>query len=190
MRINLSHNNTLINYKTAYDCCATVIEENRINYPLDVFSLIESYGIKILSYTDFCLKQNISFKEVVDSFSAFGFLCRDKNSSKAIIYYNDHNSLETNNFTLLHELGHYLMNHFEDNRDNDNLANCFARNLIAPASVCQKLKFEDPYSLSEYFQISLSAAHTRLDFIQRDLYHINQLGKHPMFYYKPLLYAQ
>lgn len=177
------------NYFVAYECCATVIETNTITYPLDVFSLIKSYNIKIIAYSDLSSKFGCTHQEIVDSFSNYGFLVRDKNSSKAIIYYNDHQSTKTNNFTLLHELGHYLMGHFEDNKINDNLANCFARNLLAPASVCNKLNLNEPYEIEDYFQISSSAAYVRLDFLERDLHNIKKLGKHPMLYYKPLVYV-
>ena len=81
------------------------------------------------------------------------------------------------------------MNHYEDTTINDNLANCFARNLIAPASVCYKLGFEDISQISCYFQISMPAARTRLHLLKCDLYHIDKLGKHPMLYYKSLAYA-
>ena len=176
MIVNFNYSGTFINYSLAYNCCAKVIAENNLYYPLDTFSLVQSYGIKVVSYSKLSSHPDTSFQEIVNSFSSYGFLSRD-------------NAKEIINFTLLHELGHYLMNHEKECKENENLANCFARNLIAPASICFKLGLVDPYKLSDYFHISLSAANVRLDFLQRDLNNINKLGKHPMLYYKSLAYV-
>mgnify|MGYP002552889255 FL=1 len=189
MIVNFNYSGTFINYSLAYDCCAKVIAENNLYYPLDTFSLVQSYGIKVVSYSKLSSHPDTSFQEIVNSFSSYGFLSRDKKTNRAIIYYNDTNAKEIINFTLLHELGHYLMNHEKECKENENLANCFARNLIAPASICFKLGLVDPYKLSDYFHISLSAANVRLDFLQRDLNNINKLGKHTMLYYKSLAYV-
>lgn len=74
-------------------------------------------------------------------------------------------------FTLAHELGHYLMNHFDDCFDKctltelDNLANCFARNILVPVDY---LKTRDIYKLPNYFAVSLAAAEARLSFYSID----------------------
>ncbi len=175
-----------IDYNLAYDCCAHVIEKNKLSYPLDVFSLIHDYEIKTITYTDLSCNYDISVQEIIDGCSEFGFLERDIKSNRAIIYYNDMQSDGIINFALLHELGHYLMNHTEESKENENLANCFARNLIAPANMCLQLNFDNPYTIQKYFNISFSCAKTRLDFLYGDLVHINKLGKHPKFCYRPI----
>ena len=177
-----------LKYTDAYELCASVIEENTLSYPLDPFSLVESYGLKIITYSELCYKYDVDFQEIVDNCSSFGFLLRDIKSDRAIIYYNDHQSHETNSFTLLHELGHFLMNHQEDTEDNDKLVNCFARNLIAPANACEDLHFNDVDEISHYFGISSSAAKTRIDFLECDKYHMSQIAKHLSIECKVLVY--
>lgn len=178
----------IINYNDAYEYCAKVINERELFYPLDVWELVESYGLKTVSYTKFAEKYNCEFSDLTD-ISIYGFLLRDKNSCNAIIYYNDRQSVPTQRFTLLHELGHYVMDHYIDNKENDRLVDCFARNLIAPVSICKKLELKHSFQISEYFNISPSAGVTRANLLELDYLHIKKLSIHPTIHYKSITYA-
>ena len=110
----------------------------------------------------------------------FGLLA-EKNGKYKILY-NDSLEIGTIRFTLLHELGHYLMGHKSGDqlsdyqiKENENLANCFARNMIAPIELCFFENLSTPYAISNYFNISLKAGKVRRDFIYNDAYHVNQL---------------
>ena len=74
-------------------------------------------------------------------------------------------------FTCAHELGHYFLGHFDDDRKpeqaKEHEANCFARNLLAPwraALLCPDIE-----TLSFAFGISKTAAKVRLDFLPADI---------------------
>lgn len=176
-----------IDYDIAYKTCAKVVEENELYYPLDVWQLISNYGLKAVSYTKISEKNNCSFEDFTD-ISEFGFLLREKNTSRAIIYYNDKQNDGTIRFTFVHELGHFLMDHFEDTKTNENLANCFARNLIAPVSICNTLSLTTSSKITEYFNISNKAGIVRADFLYLDYIHIKKLAFHPTLHYKPIVY--
>lgn len=176
-----------INYTVAYECCAEVIATHSLLYPLDVRSLVKSYDIKLVRYSKLAKRNNMSIEEFLDFMPEYGLL-EELNGIYKILY-NDTLSEGAIRFTLLHELGHYLMNHHEDNKDNDNLANCFARNLIAPLSICKRLSINDATTISDYFGITLSAALTRLSFFGIDAYHIHKLNTHPIFQYRPYIYS-
>ena len=174
-----------INYEIAYECCAQVAKENELYYPLDVFILVKSYGLKVISYSDAAKRKNCKVDDFIE-ISIYGFMHRDKNSPNAIIYYNDQHPLGTIRFTLLHELAHYLMDHREDNEKNDKLANCFARNLIAPVSICKALSLSNIYDISNYFNITLSAAQTRINLLNDDVRYLYRLDVHPIIHCRPL----
>ena len=153
-----------INYDIAYEYCATICKERELYYPLNVWKLVESYGLATKGYTSETKKNKCNFNDLL-SISSYGFLLRDTNSSKAIIYYNDTQPIGTIKFTLLHELGHYRMNHLEDTIENDRIVNCFARNLLAPVSICKYLNLSHPEDIKDYFDISISAAVIRKKFL-------------------------
>lgn len=169
-----------IDYSIAYLCCSKVASERKLCYPLNVFELVKSYNIKIVKYSQIAEALNIPFDELIASMPEYGLLAEQNGDYR--ILYNDTMEMGTVRFTLLHELGHFLMGHESGDqlsdyqiKENENLANCFARNMIAPIELCFLNKLSTPYAISKYFNMSLKAGKVRIDFICRDDYHINQL---------------
>lgn len=170
-----------INYEEAYKCYLDVADSRELSYPLDVFGLVKSYGIKLVKYTQVAKSQNLTMEQLLECMPEYGQLATLGNERR--ILYNDTLIEGTIRFTLLHELGHYLMGHKdgdnltdEEIQKNENLANCFARNLIAPLTICNLLGFTTPFEISYYFNTSLDAGRVRLNLKDSDKYHLNKLS--------------
>lgn len=164
-----------IDYSKAYQCVYKVQKERDVFYPLDVEKLVSSYDIRMIPYGKFAWRHGLHIEDVCDLFgSKHGILVRDTKSDRSIIYYNNTLPKNTIRFTLAHELGHYLMGHTCDSKENENIVNCFARNLLAPPAVCHAMGFKTPNSLVSYFGISDKAAEMRIDFLDTDTWYFNK----------------
>lgn len=85
-----------------------------IDFPLDCFQLIEDCGYRIMTYQQ--MKQtNIQLYEYCRLLSddAFHF------KPKKLVAYNEDQSFYRIRFSLMHELGHILLNHEGDRRENE-----------------------------------------------------------------------
>lgn len=84
------------------------------------------------------------------------------------IIYNDNENSSRCRFTIAHELGHIFLGHliinkvayrtFKINDSNENEANVFARDLLAPACVLHELKITKAIDISKLCNISYEAA--------------------------------
>lgn len=171
-----------IKYDEAYECYLEVAKTRKLSYPLDVFELIHSYGIKTVSYTKLAKISKTSLSDVLQCMPEYGQLAEC--NGKYIIHYNDQCCNGTIRFTLLHELGHYLMKHpcgdglsDDEIKRNENLANCFARNILAPLTLCNTLGLETIYDIANYFKISTKASIVRLETMNQDSYYLKKVSK-------------
>lgn len=156
-------------YNASYQLCLEVLNKQNLSYPLNVNNLIKSYGIPTISYSFAYMEYDICPEQTSDR----GFLCYYPRYDKHMILYNDRMPKGTVRFTMLHELFHYLHGDIIDTKENDQLADCFARNLLAPAPLCKTLGIKTPIGIQTYFGMSDKAAQARLDFLNTDLYYID-----------------
>lgn len=140
------------------------------SYPTPIYSIIQNFhDIILVSYEEFANRCNQSFSEFYKSASSeFGFSIKDISTGHTIILYNNHKDETTNRFTLAHELGHFVLNHYEDNSTEDKEANCFARNLLCPVPIVTELSLSTIYEYVNNFYVSTLMARTALDFRKRD----------------------
>ena len=123
--------------------------------------------LRVCKYTTFCEKHRIDYAEFMRMVSSDGFTLR--RGRRYIILYNDapHISAARKRFTLAHELGHYALRHTQDGVAEEEEANCFARNLLAP----RRLALERGIEYADYprvFDISPSAARMCIKFAALD----------------------
>lgn len=152
-----------------------LFQQSHVQYfPLDCFQLIEDCGYRIMTYQQ--MKQtNIQLYEYCRLLSddAFHF------KPKKLVAYNEDQSFYRIRFSLMHELGHILLNHEGDRRENEQEANYFASHILAPRMAVHYANPKDARELSSIFQISHEAADIALcDSIEwyRDTkYHMSDL---------------
>ncbi len=162
--------------------------ENITAYPVNPFKLIEKFKWGLLTYEEMALKQNCTIDNVCECLGTDGFSIYN-GDNYTIAYNNKIKSKGRINFTLAHEIGHIILGHHKDFdvtsvlKDNftkeeykilENEANCFARNILAPAPLLQCLSIPEYYlKLSKFFNLSFQASNTRRNFYKNDLYYLD-----------------
>lgn len=120
--------------------------------PIDCQSILNHYGLKAINIDTWKKTQPELYGLCLD-FSEDSFLYRTK---KLIIYKDlDHNRTR---FSLMHELGHYLMNHHHSSFGEEHEANHFASYILAPRPLIRYMGIPTPHNLSLRFGISRQAA--------------------------------
>jgi len=135
--------------------------------PIDVEKLAEKMGFVIryaFNIVDNKTKKLKLYTEINKGKTVYGFSTFDETSQKFIIYVDDINATENKiRFSIAHEIGHIVLNHKEDNFDNEKEADYFAGYLLCPDCVCIEDKIFDkincgPKYIMSWFGISLDAA--------------------------------
>lgn len=132
-------------------------------FPIDCFNIIKKLNIKVVPYSSLSFDKQKALKEVsTDSY-------RIGNT----IYYNDDKRALVEGrirFNLMHELGHIVLGHTEESDYNENCANWFAGEILAPTVIIYE--YFDYYTESaqsaivKAFNISLEAADTKIKICQ------------------------
>lgn len=150
-------NQKCANYKVAIEKAQKVLADNFLfNPPIVAEEIAKNYGLKVGYYIFLPERRNVS-----------GFI------SNGEIIINDEETPQRKNFTIAHELGHYLLGHVEDkdygvlyrqpiaeqtNKPMEQEANCFAANLLVPEEMLKKYLTEYPfannYQLANIFGVS------------------------------------
>ena len=136
--------------RAEYDC-------GRVWFDPFILPTVEK-RLKVCRFSTFCEMHGIDYNEFMRIVpSTDGFTLRRKR--QYIIVYNDapYISEARRRFTLAHELGHYTLSHRVNGDKQEEEANCFARNLLAPRKVAIE-KGIDFSSYPEVFGISATAA--------------------------------
>ena len=126
---------------------AKVLKDANISeFPVDLHDILKHYPVRMLSYTSFCMGNDMAMEECVSRFGKDG--STSSRNGRYIIVYNEMISpSERIRFTLAHELGHIILGHLKelglevmqrlwvekslyDVMEDE--ANCFARNLLCP----------------------------------------------------------
>ncbi|MFK4463262.1 Zn-dependent peptidase ImmA (M78 family)/RNA polymerase subunit RPABC4/transcription elongation factor Spt4 [Bacillus safensis] len=144
--------------------------------PIKVKRLAKNFAnLKIKKYTWYAKKWGLTIDEVCEiANSEEGCCWYIKSKKQYIILYND--TVENDGrkrWTIAHELGHFMLKHneitgkaifsrsslsSEEYEVFEKEANCFARNLLAPAPVLRELKPSSPHFISEICNISYEAS--------------------------------
>lgn len=124
------------------------------SFPFNCIEPFSHYGYKVFSYGELRSKS----KELYDfcmEYSEDSF--RDGNSK--IVAYNDSEvNRKRVRFSLMHELGHIVLNHYGGSEHNEQEANYFASNILAPRMAIHYAHCMNHAEVSEVFHISLEAA--------------------------------
>lgn len=182
-----------------------ILNENINRFPFDSDTIIKNRKWARIKYENLAEEHNVNLADIIEAYqSEDGYSIY--NGRNYTIAYNNTHIPKRIYFTKLHEIGHIYLNHFiyfEEtilNRSNmtkskykvlENEANCFARNVIAPAVIVKHLKLDTPIKISKYFGITKQCAETRLDLLQYDLKHISkEIESQQLAFFKKYLYKK
>ena len=127
--------------------------------PVNVFELCHKLNIKVIHYSE--LSKNCA--EYSHTISNDGFNLFNMNTSQYEIYYNDLMPLERIKFTIMHEIGHIMLEHKDHKEKNEKEANFFAKASLAPLGLIYRLRLKNSNEIAETFGISFECAQNVVD---------------------------
>jgi hypothetical protein len=118
-------------------------------FPIDCINIITGLGIPLYKYSDLPeVKARKCLQVSNDAFTLQG-----------VIFYNDNfPHTERQRFSLMHEVGHIVLNHEGESSGNEIEADLFASNILAPRSIIWHLHFNSVKDICEIFNVSCMAA--------------------------------
>jgi Zn-dependent peptidase ImmA (M78 family) len=121
--------------------------------PVNGFELATKMGIKVIPYSAIAeSKRWLLLKKSEDGFSV------EKNIGEWYIFYNDTKGYGRINNTIMHELGHIMLDHSEDSELAEKEVKFFAKYALVPPVLVHKLNLDNPMDIVKYFDVSLEAA--------------------------------
>ena len=151
--------------------------------PINGFELATKMGMVIVPYSALSQKKLVAALGI----SPDGFYLEPGNG-KEYIYYNDSVGYERFNMTILHEIGHAVLGHFEDTDPEiaEAEAAFFAKYAAAPPPLVHKVHPKCPEEILNIFCISYEASWYALSYYHKWLYKYQQRGQY-VIYEKQLL---
>ena len=121
--------------------------------PINGFEIAHKMGIKVIPYSAIApSKRWPLIKKSEDGFSV------EMDNGQWYIFYNDEKDYGRVNHTIMHELGHIVLDHTEDSELAEKEVKFFDKYALAPPVLIHKLKLDDPESIAQIFEISYEAA--------------------------------
>lgn len=140
--------------------------------PISAFEIATKMGIKVIPYSAYVKRiQALMLKESEDGFVS-------TTGEKSCIFYNDKiNNYGRINNTIMHEIGHIILQHSQDSELAEKEVKFFAKYALAPPVLIHKLKLNDSHSIAKTFDISLEAARYALEYYNKWLAHCGKSYK-------------
>lgn len=142
-------------------------------------------SVRLISYSEWAKRNNKTIDELLslltdkqkDGFIHLNPIGKKGKLNKNRIYYNDAMPLVRKRFTIAHEYGHYRLSHIEHSKDNEELANTFAANILCnPFEVAELMIQNDCKNIVDgsllirkYFNVSNETAEYRYKHYYSDL---------------------
>ena len=126
-------------------------ECNVTSFPIDCIPILQHYGFGVFSYSE--------LKEMDDEL--YG-MCQgytdDAFTFGRIIAYNEKKSQERIRFSLMHELGHHIMDLPSTDKSFEDLADYFASNILVPRATIWHMRSESVRNICRTYGVSCMAA--------------------------------
>ncbi len=134
--------------------------------PVSGFEIATKMGIKIVLYSSLDERKILAARRFSnDGFSLFA-------DETWTIYLNDIDTgYKRQNNTLLHEIGHIVLDHTEDSELADKEANFFAKYALVPPILVYKLKLKTADEIEEIFEVSHEAAGYAWEYYTKWFFH-------------------
>ncbi len=128
--------------------------------PISGFEIAVKMNIKVIPYPPNGRKREIFLLESEDGFSVLKNDCW-------YIYYNDEKNYKRINNTIMHEIGHIVLDHTEDSELAEKEVNFFAKYALCPPVLIHKYKLFNPEDISDAFEISYEASIYALEYYKK-----------------------
>lgn len=150
-----------MNYEDIKEKTLFVYEECNIReFPIHCINILLHYGFKIFTYKQLKMK-NKELYEMCVSFSGDAFCY------KRIIAYDENKPYQRVRFSLMHELGHYILGHKGNSKKNEAEANFFASHILAPRIAIHYSNCKHQSDVSGLFGLSSLASQIAFDDYRR-----------------------
>ncbi|MBS6955230.1 MAG: ImmA/IrrE family metallo-endopeptidase [Enterocloster asparagiformis] len=116
------------------------------SFPFDCFSILKHYNFRVYSYSEL-KEQNPELFHLCCSYSNDSFKLHD------LIGYNERAYVKRIKFSLMHELGHAILN-----TTSEDIANFFASYILAPRILVHKYNCRTADAIHDFFGVSITAA--------------------------------
>ena len=145
-----------MNYKLISDKTLDVFLECEIKeFPVNCFKILKHYGFKLYTYAEMhSINQRLS--EMCRKYSDDAFRYQN------IICYNENVIDSRIRFSLMHELGHFVLEHKETSRENEEEADYFASCMLAPRVAIHKTLCRTADAIHDTFGLSYAASNRAL----------------------------
>ncbi len=126
--------------------------------PISGFEIAVKMWIILVPYSSLSEEKQKWALEISED--GFYYEDNEKCFGQGFIYYNDiDKSYARQNMTILHEIGHCVLDHTGENTDIEEIeAKFFAKYIIAPPVLVDKIDPECPEDIMDFFDVSLEAA--------------------------------
>lgn len=141
---------------------ASFEEYNVTCVPINGFEMATKMGVKVIPYSAYNERtQKLLHKKSEDGFSV------ELADGTWFIFYNDAMGYGRINHTIMHELGHIILDHTEESDLAEAEARFFAKYALAPPPLIHKYRLQNPSQIAEVFEISMQAAIYAYDYYQK-----------------------
>lgn len=145
------------------------VENDIRQIPIDCFEICQKMCIKLRKYTQ--LKSDALLKAEEISEDGLCMLIEEGPepfvSLQWYIFYDDTKSRERIRFTIMHEIGHIVLEHTEHSQLSESEANFFAKYSLAPPPLVHRIKPEDYMDISNAFNLSQECAYYAMSFYSK-----------------------
>lgn len=145
-----------MDYKLISDKTLDIFVECKIKeFPVDCFRILEHYGFKLYTYAEMHAT-NQRLYEMCRKYSDDAFRYQN------IICYNENMIDSRIRFSLMHELGHFVLNHKETTKENEDEADYFASCMLAPRVAIHRTLCRTADAIHDTFGLSYAASNRAL----------------------------
>lgn len=123
------------------------------SFPIDCHSLLQYYHYRLFTYSEL-YEKNPELYEMCFSYSEDAF----RDGSARIIAYNESMPKGRIRFSLMHELGHIMLNHKGNSAILEQEANFFASNILAPRIAIHYSCCKNSTDIASIFHLTLEAS--------------------------------
>ena len=122
-------------------------------FPVDEVEVCNKLGVALVPYSAYPREG----RKLLKKKSEMGFFVKESKEQPPTIYYNDRfGSKGAIRLTIFHELKHYVFN--DENDDDDDLADYFARHFMGPTPYLMQKGFDSPNEIISFCGMSMEAA--------------------------------
>ena len=144
------------NYEEIKNAVVDLFEKLQVReVPIDCFAIAQSLGFEVIPYSKLSAKK----VEAIQSLGNGDAYTLIVEGGKKVIYFDNRVRVGRQRFTLMHEIGHYVLGHKEESELAKSEADFFARYSLAPLPLVHALKIDNFADIEVIFEVSGECAY-------------------------------